>query len=191
MISYSRYRRFKLALYKRLFRVLFSNSFGKYDTSVCIEKPDIIDGEKYIHIESNVFIAKGCWLSAISTLYEDKTPYVHIDQSVYIGRYFHLASINKVEIGKGCMIGDNVLLTDHNHTNPIDSKLRTAPLVSNGPVSIGSETWLGDKVVVISSTIGKGCIIAAGSVVTKDIPDYSIAAGVPAKVIKRIDGQTN
>lgn len=53
---------------------------------------------------------------------------------------------------------------------------------------IGDGSWLGKNVVVIGNvSIGKNCVIAANSVVTKDVPDYSIAAGIPARVIKRYD----
>lgn len=55
-------------------------------------------------------------------------------------------------------------------------------------VVIGDGSWLGKNVVVIGNvSIGKNCVIAANSVVTKDVPDYSIAAGIPARVIKRYD----
>lgn len=57
-----------------------------------------------------------------------------------------------------------------------------------GPVRIGAESWLGFGVKVMSGvSIGRHCVIGAGSVVTADIPDYSVAAGVPARVIKRYD----
>ena len=57
------------------------------------------------------------------------------------------------------------------------------------PVSIGDDCWLGRRVMVMPGvTIGDGCVIAAGAVVTKDIPPYSVAGGVPARVIKnRLD----
>lgn len=58
----------------------------------------------------------------------------------------------------------------------------------NGKVIIGEGFWLGTNVVVVGNVhIGKHCVIGANSVVTKDIPDYSVAAGIPAKVIKRYD----
>ena len=58
---------------------------------------------------------------------------------------------------------------------------------SNGPIHIGENVWIGDKVTILPNvTIGKGCIIAANAVVTKSIPEFSVVAGVPAKIIKTI-----
>jgi len=60
--------------------------------------------------------------------------------------------------------------------------------VKNSCVHIGEGTWLGTNVVIVGSiSVGKQCVIGANSVVTKDIPDYSVAVGIPAKVIKRYD----
>ena len=58
---------------------------------------------------------------------------------------------------------------------------------SNNTVEIGEGSWLGENVCVLGTHIGKHCVIGANSVVTKDIPDYSVAVGIPAKVIKRFD----
>ena len=61
-------------------------------------------------------------------------------------------------------------------------------MFSPGPVSIGDGSWLGIKVAVMPNvSIGKGCVIGANSVVTRDVPDYHIAAGAPARVIKAVD----
>ena len=57
--------------------------------------------------------------------------------------------------------------------------------VAELPVCIGDDVWIGDRVLILPGVhIGNGCIIAAGAVVTKDVPDYAIAAGVPAQVIR-------
>ena len=58
-------------------------------------------------------------------------------------------------------------------------------------VIIGDGTWLGENVCVIGAKIGKNCVIGANSVVTKDIPDYCVAVGVPAKIIKRYCFENN
>ena len=59
-------------------------------------------------------------------------------------------------------------------------------------IVIGEDTWIGTKATIIGNIhIGKHCVIAANSVITKDIPDYSIAAGIPAKIIKRYNFKTN
>ena len=102
---------------------------------------------------------------------------------------------DRVEIGDGCLFGDNVFVTDNFHGGISGSSARaeldTPPalrrLSSKGAVKIGKNCWLGRNVCVMSGvTIGDGCIIGANAVVTHDIPAYSVAGGVPAKVIKKL-----
>ena len=114
---------------------------------------------------------------------------MEIGNNVSIGEYSHITCTNKVTIGNGVLTGRFVLITDNSHGNNTKEVADIAPLAreihSNGPVYIGENVWIGDKVTILPNvTIGKGCIIAANAVVTKDIPEYSVAAGVPAKVIK-------
>ena len=98
---------------------------------------------------------------------------------------------DKVEIGKDTIFASDVLITSENHgMNPESNIPYHAQPLSTGEVTIGQGCWIGEKVSIISGggvRIGDKCIIAAGAVVTKDIPDYSIAGGIPARVIKRYD----
>lgn len=114
---------------------------------------------------------------------------------------------NRVDLGKwndfGCsnkiIIEDDVITApfvhisdrDHSYTNiniPIKNQLPN----SRGPVIIGKGSWIGFRAQIMSGvTIGKQCVIAAGAIVTKDIPDYSVAGGNPAKVIKKYNFLTS
>ena len=91
-----------------------------------------------------------------------------------------------------CVIGDDVMMgTDcviitrsHRHDRT-DIPMMDQGFEEERPVFIGNDVWLGDRVIILPGVhIGDGCIIGAGSVVTRDIPPYSVAAGIPAKVIK-------
>lgn len=118
-------------------------------------------------------------------------PSLEIGDNVSIGEYTHITCANKITIGRGSGIGRFVLITDNSHGNSsiedVEMPLFGRKIQSNGPVHIGENVWIGDKATILPNvTIGKGCIIAANAVVTKDIPEYSVAAGVPAKVIKTI-----
>ena len=62
--------------------------------------------------------------------------------------------------------------------------------MQNGKVRIGSGSWIGENACILGVIIGKQCVIGANSVVTKDIPDYSVAVGIPAKVIKKYNFET-
>lgn len=110
--------------------------------------------------------------------------------SCLIGDNVHIVASNRVSIGSECLFASKIFISDTSHgsygrngSNP-DSNPNNRPLVANA-VSIGDRVWLGENVVVLAGTnIGNGCIIGANAVVTHDIPDYCIAVGSPAKVIK-------
>lgn len=113
-------------------------------------------------------------------------------RNIYVGEQF-LANYNvtildimPVHIGDYVMIGPNTLITTVNH--PISPKGRRNHLGIGKPVKIGNDVWIGGNVTILPGvTIGNNVIIAAGAVVTKDIPDNSIAGGVPARVMRSIE----
>lgn len=105
-----------------------------------------------------------------------------------IGDNVHLVSSGSVKIGDDCLFASNIFVSDTDHGGKND--LPTTPpdereLVSN-PVEIGNCVWIGEGVAVLpGAKIGNGCIIGAHSVVKGEIPDYTIAVGTPAKVVKK------
>ena len=91
----------------------------------------------------------------------------------------------KVTIGDNVFFAPNVQIYTANH--PLEAELRKT-LENALPISIGDDCWIGGNSVICPGvTIGKGCVIGAGSVVTKDIPDNSLAVGNPAKVIRKLN----
>lgn len=142
-----------------------------------------------ISVGENTSIMKNCIIETSPTV--QCTPDLVIGDRVSLGEYSHITCTNKITIGNGVLTGRFVLITDNSHGNNTKEVADIAPLAreihSNGPVHIGDNVWIGDKVTILPNvTIGKGCIIAANAVVTKDIPDFSVAAGIPAKVIKTL-----
>jgi len=110
----------------------------------------------------------------------------------------HIAAGEKVVIGNDVLIASRVFISDLNHGSysgeEQDSPL-TKPnerLLFTKPVHIKDNVWIGENVCILPGvTIGRGCVIGSMSVVTKSIPDYSIAVGIPAKVVKQYDFETN
>lgn len=92
-----------------------------------------------------------------------------------------------VVIGKDVMMGPECIILTQNH-NHLDSNI---PMIEQGyeaakPVEIGNDVWIGARVIILPGVkVGNHSIIGAGAVVTKNVPDYSIVVGVPAKIIKR------
>lgn len=92
-----------------------------------------------------------------------------------------------VTIGNNVMMGPECVIYTNGHRHDrTDIPMIEQGLTEVEPVSIGDDTWLGRRVMIMPGVrIGRGCVIAAGAVVTKDIPEYSVAGGVPAKVLKK------
>ena len=99
-----------------------------------------------------------------------------------------VASLELVEIGDHCMFANGCYITDSSHR--FDDPVKPVPwqgFTTKGPTRIGDNVWCGVDVVVTSGvTIGERCVIGANSVVTTDIPAFSVAAGAPARVLRTI-----
>lgn len=100
--------------------------------------------------------------------------------------------IGPVKVGNDVRLAQNVVLSGLNHNyDKIDSPIH-AQGVSTKPIIIEDESWIGANVVVVPGvTIGKHSIVAAGSVVTKNVPEYSVVAGNPARILKQYDFESN
>lgn len=118
-----------------------------------------------------------------------RKPEIIIGNDCHIGAFNHITCIDSIIIGDGFVSGKWVTITDNGHggTSKEDMMLPVSkrPIVSKGPIRIGKNVWVGDKATILAGvTIGDGSIIAANSVITKDVPPYSVVAGSPAKIIK-------
>ena len=106
-------------------------------------------------------------------------------ENVFINYNAVMLDSATIRIGKNTKIGPNCQFYTPNH--PMDYMERRKPQEIAHPITIGEDCWLGEGVIVCPGvTIGNRCIVAAGSVVTKDIPDDSLVAGVPAEIKRKV-----
>ncbi len=114
---------------------------------------------------------------------------VRIGAGTFLNQGVMVASAELVEIGDHCMFANGCFISDAAHR--FDDPHRPVTwqgFTSKGPTRVGDNVWCGAHVVITSGvTIGERCVIGANSVVTKDIPPFSIAAGSPAKVLRTIE----
>ena len=108
-----------------------------------------------------------------------------------IGEGCHITCANKIVIEDNALLGKYITITDNSHGDSVIDQLSIAPirrpLNSKGPVIIGENVWIGDKVTILPNVkVGHGAIIGANSVVSKDIPANCVAVGIPAQIIRRI-----
>ena len=131
----------------------------------------------------------GCWTKYGNQQFPNAS--ITIGNHCSIGEYNHITACNKITIGDGLLTGRYVIISDNSHGGLSEEEANIQPslrdLKSKGEVVIGNNVWLGDKVAVLSGVhIGNNVIVAANAVVTKDIPDNCVVAGVPASVVKNI-----
>lgn len=187
--------------YKNLFYTLWIKNFiGKVGEQSTICYPCDLQGEglKNITIGSSTTINRhtilGCWTKYGNQQFPNAS--ITIGNNCSIGEYSHITACNKITIGDGLLTGRYVFISDNNHGGLSKEESEIIPLKrelkSKGEVTIGNNVWLGDKVAVLSGVhIGNNVIVAANAVVTKDIPDGCIVAGVPGKVVKQIENNGN
>lgn len=110
---------------------------------------------------------------------------IYIDEGTYIGPYVCLAGPGNIKIGKNCLIAAHTGIFANNHVFNDPTQNISQQGVTRRGIVIGDDCWLGHAVTVLDGmTIGEGSVIGAGAVVAKDVPPYSVAVGVPARVVK-------
>lgn len=171
---------------KRAIAIIFTKSIYKIKRigkNSAIYKPLQIDNPKGIIIGNGVTIYHSGWL--MGTKKENAEGLV-IDDNTVIGHFSHIIANQNVHIGKSVLIANKVFISDctHQYKN-IYSPVMNQEIREIKPVYIGDGSWLGENVCVCGANIGKQCVIGANSVVIEDVPDYSVAVGSPAKIVKQ------
>lgn len=115
---------------------------------------------------------------------------IHVGKKFIANYNVTILDIAPVTFGDYCMVGPNCVIASVNH--PTDPAGRRKHIGIAKPVTFGNDVWLGANVTVVPGVhIGNNVIVAAGAVVTKDLPDNCLAGGVPAKVIKTIENNVD
>lgn len=180
---------YRIRLKLRIFLYSFFNKrhFGSFGKGVTIVQPLKIEGKKNIYLGNNVQIANFVWLAALPHTGE-KNVRLEVGSGASIGHFNHIYATKSIVIGKDVLTADKVYISDNQHGyEDVDMPVIRQAVRQCKPVEIGDGTWLGENVCVIGASIGKHCVIGANSVVTHDIPDYCVAVGAPARVVKRYD----
>lgn len=179
-------------LRSRYISLIKKRRFSSFGNGSNIEKPYLqLSGLSKIKIGNNVTILKNCRMAVYG---EGNTESLVIGNRCYIGFGFTALaySDSKIIIGDDVLIASNVLISSENHgINPELFQPYMSQKLIGANVMVGDGCWIGEKVCILPGvSIGKKSVIGAGAVVTKSIPDYSIAAGNPARVIKRYNFNT-
>lgn len=158
---------------------------GKISYKSRIFKPLSLDGGRNIFIGKRVIIQKYTWLAAVKCTNVEQCR-LEIGDGSHIGNFNHIYCTQRITIKKNVLTADKVYISDNLHSyEDINTPIWQQSIRQLNPVVIGENAWLGENVCVIGASVGRGSVIGANSVVTRDIPDYCVAVGAPAKIVKR------
>ena len=164
--------------------------YGRFGWSSYIERPLKVNGKKNVFIGDNCFIGYKTWLAAKALTGEEAK--LVIEDGCSIGHFNHIYATQSIILHKNVLTADKVYISDNLHGfEDITKPVMFQSVIQNGTVEIGEGAWIGENVCILGAHIGKHSVIGANSVVTKDIPDYSVAVGAPARVIKQYDREKN
>jgi acetyltransferase-like isoleucine patch superfamily enzyme len=133
-----------------------------------------------LEIGAHTLLEPGVWLTLPAPAR------IRIGGGTFLNLNVMVASMELVEIGDHCMFANGCFVTDANHRFDDPEKPVTwQGFTTKGPTRVGDNVWCGANVVITSGvTVGERCVIGANSVVTEDLPPYSIAVGAPARVVR-------
>ena len=191
----------KMERLKRLYHIivkrdivtaLYTKKFEKFGHDSVLYHPLCIRGRENICIGNQTTILNGVRMQVYNDL-TGKQSKIKIGDNCYIGYNNTFLAGGNITLEDGVLMASNILISSENHSiNPESPDYYMNQKLSCAPIIVGEGTWIGEKVSILSGvTIGKKCVIGAGSIVTKDIPDCSIAVGSPAKVIKKYNFNTH
>ena len=175
---------------KNIFYVFRTKIF--FPKARMIRTPIVIRGQKYIDFGKNLTTGSRCRIEVHGN---HKNKRLFFGNNVNIGYDVRISCCDKIEIGNNVLMGSRVLIIDNSHGKYSGVGLQDSPnmipnkrKIVSRPIKIEDNVWIGENVVVqMGVTIKYGSVIAANSVVTKDVPSMCIVAGMPAKVIKKYD----
>ena len=170
----------------KLFSVLAAGAFASFGVRSVIQTPIRVSGEERIAIGDDVFVGAGSWLQVIRGHGEGVA--LEIGDGTNIVGACVLSAVRSVRIGRDVLMARNVYIADHMHAfNDVGRPVIKQGITRIAPVEIGDGAWLGQNVVVGPGVrIGVGSIVGANAVLLDDVPDHSVAVGVPARVVRSL-----
>lgn len=164
--------------------------FGSFGKNSDIYKPMMIKHKKHIFIGRNVMIRNYARIEPIVEWHGEKyNPVIKIGDNVSVEQSLHLVCANEVIIEDDVTISANVMIMDNSHEFKENMDVLLQGLVVKKTI-VKKGVFIGKNACIMPGvTLGEYCVVGANAVVTKDVPDYAIVAGVPAKIIRVKKGE--
>ena len=178
----------RLGSLKRLtYTLLMRGRFARWGARSRLEGSVVLDSPHLVSVGCGVFIREHSWLNAKDDR-GDGAPTLQVGDGAYIGRFAHINAWRDVRIGNNVLIADRVFISDCGHQyadKVVPIALQKDPFL--GAVNLRDGCWIGIGAVILPGvTVGRNAVVAANAVVSKDVPDHAVAAGVPASIIKQL-----
>ena len=179
------------SVHARLFRLLERSHFGELGDSVYVFEGVEFLNRKHIRLASHVVVQRHCYLGVSPNETHAERIRLSIGQGSNLGPRNHVFAARSVEFGKKVLTAPNVFVSDCTHIYADIS----VPIIDQGirvlsKTLVGDHSWIGANSVILGSSVGKHCVVGANSVVLSDVPDYSVVAGCPARVVRHFDQQS-
>lgn len=173
----------ELALFnKKIRRLRFCNKSSYISGTISIK-----GDESNIQLGEGTSINSFCTIALANAIHLQEKPRLVIGNGTYIGEYNNIrVAGGEIIIGQNCLISQHITLVSSNHLMAKSQQIKLQKWSSdNNFIHIGDDVWIGANSVILPGvTINKGAVIAAGTIVTKNVPEYAIVAGNPARIIK-------
>lgn len=176
--------RLVLAIGNRVINGLARFAYKELAPNARLMSPVRLEGKQYMSIRRGVTVQKYSWLFAAPL--DGHEPSLTIGEGSAIGESNHIAAVRQVTIGRKVLTAKGVYISDNLHGyEDVRIPVMDQPVRFKGPVVIGDGAWIGENACVIGASVGKNAVVGANAVVTRDVPDFCVAVGVPARVVKR------
>jgi lipopolysaccharide O-acetyltransferase len=172
----------------KVFSLLVGGAFAEFGARSVIEPPVRLQGEARIAVGDDVFVGAHSWLQVLEG--PDRHVALSIGDGTSIAGSCVLSAAMSVRLGRKVLLARNVYISDHSHAfADVTRAVLDQGITKVEPVEIGDGAWLGQNVVVGPGVrIGRGAVVGANSVVLEDVPDYAVAVGAPARVVRELEG---
>lgn len=170
--------------------------FASIGRKVSLHFTSQLDRQRSVRISlgNSVSLRKDAWLNVAT---EDPTgePTIVLEDNCHIGYGSIISAKNRIHLERDVLVGQQVIIIDHNHTyEDITTPIINQGISGTGRIRIGQGSWVGRGSAIVCPrgelTIGRNCVIAINSVVTRSIPDYCVVFGSPATIIRQYDPET-
>jgi acetyltransferase-like isoleucine patch superfamily enzyme len=168
----------------RLYGLYVRSRLHSFGSGSAIHPPSTLYRPDLISIGLRTIIREHAWLNAGRG--QGVNPVLRIGSGCYIGRFVQINAANSVVLEDKVLVADKVYISDvdHNFSDPL-TPIIDQGVVSKGKVVLREGCWIGTGAVILSGvTIGRNAVVGANSIVNKDVPDYAVVAGSPAKIVR-------